>query len=353
MKKNNTRGLHVNIFLIALQAATIFAACNKSGEDMNKPMPLIVPANFPEPVYDLSSNPITEAGFTLGRRLFYDPILSRNNTISCGTCHIQSSAFTHHSHAVSHGIDDKLGTRNSPAIMNLAWSTAFFWDGGVFNLDLQPIAPIENPVEMDEHLPNVIDKLNADATYRQQFQQAFGNSEATSANMLKALSQFMLHCISANSRYDKYVRNEEGGTLSAAELRGLQLVQQKCASCHSTDLFTDNGFHNNGLPPKAINDSGRFRITLNPADKYLFKTPSLRNVALTPPYMHDGRFLTLQAVLDHYSNGVSESATLDPLLQQNGRIGIALTAEEKSSIIAFLNTLSDETFIKDKKLSEQ
>jgi cytochrome c peroxidase len=331
----------------------LFAACNKQVSTTSpKPMPLAMPANFPAPVYDFINNPLTEEGFALGRKLFYDPLLSRNNTISCGSCHIQGSAFTHHGHSVSHGIDDKLGTRNSPPIMNLAWSTSFFWDGGVFNLDLQPIAPVENPVEMDETMPNVLVKLNASTEYKQLFQQAFGNSEITSANMLKALSQFMLQCVSANSKYDKYVRHE-GVEFSGEEKEGLQIFREKCSGCHSTDLFTDNNFHNNGLSPKAINDSGRFRITLNPADMYLFKTPSLRNVANTPPYMHDGRFSTLEAVLNHYSSGVQNSNTLDGKLTDNGILGIPLTDDEKTKLIAFLNTLTDETFLRDKKLSEQ
>lgn len=342
---------YIYSFFILIVAALI-SACNKNGSSSPKAMPLVVPANFPAIHYDISSNPITEDGFVLGRKLFYDPLLSRDNTISCGSCHIQGSAFTHHGHKVSHGIDDKVGVRNSPPIMNLAWSTSFFWDGGVFNLDLQPIAPIENPVEMDETMPNVLAKLNAANEYKQLFNKAFGSSEITSSNMLKALSQFMLQCISANSRYDKYVRHE-GIEFTNEEKDGLQIFQQKCSSCHSTDLFTDNNFHNNGLIPTAVNDSGRFRITLNPADLHKFKTPSLRNVANTPPYMHDGRFLTIEAVLNHYSSSVQDSPTLDVQLKQNGVLGIPLTDAEKTKLIAFLNTLTDEDFLRDKKLSEQ
>ena len=340
-----------NAALIA-GCAILITACNKNDSTSPKAMPLVMPANFPPLVYDLSANPITEEGFMLGRKLFYDPLLSADNTISCGFCHIQGSAFTQHGHKVSHGINDKVGVRNSPPIMNLGWYTSFFWDGGVFNLDLQPIAPIENPVEMGETMPNVLAKLNASAAYRQLFSKAFGSSEITSGNMLKALSQFMLQCISANSKYDKYVRNE-GETFTEDEKAGMQIFQQKCSSCHSTDLFTDNNFHNNGLVPTIVNDSGRFKITLNPADMYKFKTPSLRNVANTPPYMHDGRLFTLEAVLDHYSSGMADSPTLDPLLKQNGTPGIPLLPAEKTQLIAFLHTLSDEQFLRDKKLSEQ
>jgi len=328
------------------------ASCGKENDGALTPMPLEIPKNFPAPAYAVAGNPITKEGFELGRKLFYDGILSRDGSISCGSCHIQGSAFTHHGHDVSHGIDDRLGLRNSPAIMNLGWTKFFFWDGGVFDLDLQPLSPIENPVEMDAHIPDVIAKLRQHPDYPREFNRVFGPGEINANKMLKALSQFMLHCVSANSKYDKYIRNE-GGTLTADETAGLAIFTQKCGTCHSTDLFTDNGFHNNGLPPSMVNDSGRFRVTLNPADMYLFKTPSLRNVAKTAPYMHDGRFLNLQAVLDHYSSGIHNSPTLDPLLKPNGTPGIPLTATEKSQIIAFLQTLTDEEFLRNPLLAEQ
>jgi cytochrome c peroxidase len=330
----------------------LLLACSKG--KMNKapePFPLKVPSNFPQPVYDLASNPITKEGFELGRKLFYDGILSADGSTSCGSCHASANAFTHHGHNVSHGIHDRLGKRNSQPVMNLAWNNSFFWDGGVFNLDLQPIAPIENPVEMDEKLPAVINKLNGHPLYPALFEKAFGSSKVTSANMLKAISQFMLQCVSANSRYDKYVR-KEGGVLTADELQGLAIFQAKCGSCHATDLFTDNQFHNTGLKPSRVNDSGRYLITLQETDLYKFKTPSLRNVALTPPYMHDGRFLNLEAALDHYSHEVQPGATLDPLLIQNGKPGIAMNADEKKKIILFLHTLSDESFVRNKMLAE-
>ncbi len=329
------------------------ASCSKDAvvAGSTHPMPLVKPANFPALIYDESSNVITEEGFALGKKIFYDTRLSADNSVSCGSCHQQANAFTHHGHDVSHGVFDRVGTRNSPPIMNLGWSRFFFWDGGVFNLDLQPLAPIENPVEMAEHIGNVLEKMKRDAAYPALFEQAFGSREITTGNMLKALSQFMLQCVSADSRYDKYVRNE-GGTLTADELSGRTLFAQKCASCHATDLFTDNGFHNNGLIPSMVNDSGRYRITLNVNDLYKFKTPSLRNVANTAPYMHDGRFLTLAAVLDHYSSGVMVSPTLDPLLLNGGMPGIRMTAAEKQLIIAFLKTLTDDAFIRNPKLSE-
>ena len=309
------------------------------------------PQNFPAPVYHFATNPVTKDGFELGRTLFYDPILSDNNTISCASCHIQTSAFTHHGHSVSHGIYDRLGTRNSPPLMNLAWSTSFLWDGGVADLDLQPVAPITNHAEMDDTVAHVLDKLRSSAKYPPLFQKAFGTSEITSANFLKALSQFMVMCVSSNSKYDSVMRNQS--VFTNDEQKGYVLFQQKCSSCHKEPLFTDYSFRNNGITPSDVNDLGRYNITLQNEDKYKFKVPSLRNLAYTPPYMHDGRFLTLDAVLDHYTSGVANTPNLDPFLQQNQQLGIPMSAAEKSSILSFLQTLNDKGFLLDKRFLEQ
>lgn len=335
-------------FLLVL---AILSSCSKDADLLI--LRFIQPSNFPAPVYDLSKNPISNDKFILGRTLFYDPILSRNNTISCGNCHQQEGAFCHIDHNVSHGIDDKVGTRNSPALQNLAFYKSFMWDGGIFDLDLQPIAPIENHVEMDEKLETVIPKLQASSKYRSLFKKAYGSETVNTVGLLKALSQFMLLMVSADSKYDKYVRGEAGGTFTDDEKEGLTLFNAKCRSCHSTDLFTDQNFRNNGLKPSAVNDSGRYKITLHPDDMYKFKVPSLRNVALTAPYMHDGRFKTLEQVLDHYRTGVVVSTTLDPLLNNGSLPGITITDLEKQKIILFLKTLTDENFTKDKRFAEQ
>lgn len=311
------------------------------------------PGNFPEPEYNLAANPITKTGFELGRALFYEPRFSRDNSISCGSCHIQSAAFTHHGHDVSHGIEDRLGKRNSPPIMNLAWRKTFMWDGGVFDLDLQPIAPITAHEEMDETLDRVLAKLDAMPKYKSLFKAAFGTEEVTTARTMKALSQFMLMCISSNSKYDKVMRGEEKQTFTAEEEQGFTLFKQHCASCHKAPLFTDESFRNNGIGIGAVDDLGRYEITSNDADRYKFKVPSLRNLQYTAPYMHDGRFYTLKGVLDHYAYEVKQTPNLDPLLQQNGRLGIQLSEVDKTYLLAFLNTLNDETFIKDKMLAEQ
>jgi cytochrome c peroxidase len=303
------------------------------------------PSTFPTPTYNLANNPVTKDGFELGRKLFYESRLSRNNTISCGFCHLQTSAFTHHGHDVSHGIDDRLGSRNSPPIMNLAWNTTFMWDGGVFDMDLQPIVPITSFVEMDETMENVLNKLRNTAPYPALFKKAFGSDEITTAHMMKALSQFMVMLVSDQSKYDSVIR-KQGVSFTTAEQQGYALYQQKCSSCHKEPLFTDHSFRNNGINAGPNNDEGRYPITLNPDDRYKFKVPSLRNLAYTAPYMHDGRFYTLQAVLNHYTSSIQDA---DPLLKG----GISLNTEEQQNLLAFLNTLNDRNFITDKRFSEE
>ena len=325
------------------------------GEVVYKPTPVTLrkPTNFPDVVYKLDQNPLTVEGVALGKSLFYDPQLSRDSTISCGFCHQQFAGFGHSDHPLSHGIGGKFGTRNVPGLQNLGWDREFFWDGGVTNLDELPMAPITNPVEMDMKFADVLSRMQASPKYPALFKAAFGSDTVTTARFLKAISQFMLTLVSADSRYDKYARKESGGELTADELAGLSLFQQKCAACHATDLFTDKSYRNNGLPVSAINDQGRYTITLNEADRLKFKVPSLRNVERTFPYMHDGRFATLEQVIDHYRSGITESATLDPLLKtgNGGKPGISLTDTEKKQVIAFLKTLTDDTFINNRALS--
>lgn len=311
------------------------------------------PVNFPAPVYHFNSNPVTKEGFELGRKLFYETLLSADNTISCGSCHIQTSAFTHHGHTVSHGINDRMGTRNSPPIMNLAWNTSFMWDGGIADLDLQSIAPITNHVEMDETMPNVLNKLRSSAVYPALFKKAFGSDQISSNDFLKALSQFMVMCVSSNSKYDSVLRNEPGVRFTETEQQGYALFKQKCNSCHKEPMFTDYSFRNNGLPISSVNDEGHYMITQNDADKYKFKVPGLRNLAYTAPYMHDGRFFTLDAVFDHYATQVQHTPNLDPAFINGSSTGIPLDAAERVKLLAFLQTLNDRSFITDPRFSEQ
>jgi cytochrome c peroxidase len=334
---------------VQLGIAFLAFACSATEQAM--PSLFSVPNNFPKPVYDVSKNPVTQAGFELGKALFNDGLLSRDGSVSCGDCHLQNYAFTHHGHDVSHGIDNRKGIRNAPSIQNMAWQKDFFWDGGVGDLDMFSIAPIENPLEMDEKLGNVLAKLRKTSTYPAMFKKAYGSEEITTQGFLKALSQFMLTLVSANSRYDKYIRNE-GVMLTDDEIAGIAIFKQKCASCHTGELFTDNSYRNNGLAIQGTMDVGRYRITEIETDRYRFKVPSLRNVAVTQPYMHDGRFYTLEVVLDHYADNVQNTPNLDPILKQGNKLGISLNAIEKKQLIAFLNTLTDNQFLTDKRFSE-
>ncbi|MDX1904441.1 MAG: cytochrome c peroxidase [Thermonemataceae bacterium] len=309
------------------------------------------PANFPKPIYDVSSNPPTPAGFKLGKALFYDGLLSADGSVSCGTCHQQEFAFTHHEHDVSHGINDQLGIRNAPSLQNMAWQKEFNWDGTFPHLETFSLSPIQNPVEMGESIENVLLKIKNNENYKKMFTEAFGSEEITQDKMMKAITQFLVMMVSADSRYDRYKAGKESFT--EAETRGLALFEQKCSACHSGVLFTDASYRDNGLAPTARQDIGREFATNNAADKYKFKVPSLRNIAFTRPYMHDGRFTSLEQVLSHYQNGVRNNPNLDNLLKKaDGTFGIALTEQEKIDIIAFLQTLTDQNLLKNEIFSE-
>ncbi|MFP9118948.1 cytochrome-c peroxidase [Flavobacterium sp. RNTU_13] len=346
--------MKLHYFLALLPLA--FASCNNDSESYtNKPLAVRQPANFPAMTYDFTNNPVTEKGFELGRKLFYDGKLSSDGLVSCAFCHEQAGAFTHHGHTVSHGVDNREGTRNAPAVQNMAFLSSYMWDGVTTHLDLQPLIPLTSEIEMHGDLNAILAMMKGDAGYKKMFADAFPETGITTENMLKAMSQFMVMMISDQSKFDKYRRGEAGGTLTATEAQGFALFNQKCASCHATDLQTDGSFRNNGLPINPqINDVGRYKVTQNAADYYKFRVPSLRNIALTGPYMHDGRFGTLESVLNFYTNGVYDSPTLDPLLRHtDGTRGIPLTADEKTAIITFLNTLTDTEFTTNPSFSEQ
>ena len=338
-------------FILFISLGLLFSCSSNDSDyqdidEVNEAYQLQIPTNFPELKYNFQNNPLTTKGIELGRELFYDGRLSSNNQVSCAFCHEQKDAFTHHGHDLSHGVDDKIGKRNTPAIQNLAFSTEYFFDGASNNLEMVSISPIYNELEMNENLPSIISKIETDPKYIKLFQLAFPDQKISSQNMLKALAQFMTVMISSNSKYDKYVRNEAGGDFTSDEKAGLALFKQNCASCHATDLFTDHSFRNNGLPPNPrLNDLGREEVSGNSADRYKFKVPSLRNVALTAPYMHDGRFGSLQSVLNFYDNGMVDSETIDSVLKNGSTLGISLNPKEKEQLIAFLKTLTDHDFI--------
>jgi cytochrome c peroxidase len=336
---------------IVLISCVWIAGCKKETIDpaTYDPVSFTVPAGWPQPVYTFTNNPLTSDGFVLGRKLFYDVRLSRDNTISCGTCHQQFASFANLDHDISHGVFGLLGTRNSPGLANVAWLPSFFWDGGVNNIENQPINPIENHVEMDMTMPEVIHRVAQDAKYRESFQKVFGDETVNSQRIFRAMAQFMGAMVSADSKYDKVTRNQAGYSFTEGEQRGLTLFRQKCATCHAEPLFSDFSFRNNGLIPKAlVNDSGRAHITGDANDLYKFKVPSLRNVVVTRPYMHDGRIATLEGAIEHYRTGVYPSATTDPVLGT----GISMSDDEMKDIILFLGTLTDSTFLNNKLFAE-
>lgn len=325
-------GLLLICFLVITGAATAFRG---------HLLKLDYPKSWPEPVYDLSKAPLTREKVELGRLLFYDPILSADGTISCSSCHLSYTAFTHVDHALSHGIHDSIGTRNSPALMNLAWSKAFMWDGGVNHLDVQALAPISHPAEMGDSLPRVIKRLQANPHYPDLFQEAFGSNEITGEHLLKALSQFQLTLVSANSKYDKVIRGES--SFSEQEQKGYTLFKSHCSSCHTEPLFTNGEFVSNGLPvDSTLKDPGRMKITGNSSDSLKFKVPTLRNIEFSYPYMHDGRFKKLNQVLNHYTTGIQAHPNLDQRLAKP----LNLTSNDKVDLIAFLLTLTDHEFLR-------
>ncbi|MGF2411220.1 MAG: cytochrome-c peroxidase [Ferruginibacter sp.] len=312
----------------------------------------VVPVNFPQPVYQFENNPLTDAGFILGRSLFYDTLLSIDRSISCGNCHQPFAAFANLDHAVSHGVANCFGTRNAPPLFNLAWQKEFMWDGGVKHIEVSPLNAITSSCEMASSLDTITQRLRNSALYLRLFQNAFGSTEINSQKMLRALAQFTTMLISASSKYDRFVRHEPGGTFTKEEAEGYNLFKQHCSSCHSEPLFTDLSFRNNGLDAVS-EDPGRDTITGMEADKGKFRVPSLRNIELTAPYMHDGRFEYLDQVLNHYTTSVKKNPALDTLfIQAGGKLGLTLKKSEKQRIITFLKTLTDSAFINDKRFFE-
>ncbi len=313
-----------------------------------KPIPvkLKIPAGWPAPVYDLSKNPLTAEGIELGRRLFYEGKLSRDGNFSCGSCHQQFGAFNSYEHPFSHGFNNALTNRNAPGLFNLAWQREFMWDGGINHLDLQPLAPMTAENEMAETLENVVNKLKGDKAYRILFKAAFGTDDINTRRIGQALSQFMLQLVSGNSKYDKVMRGEASFILP--EQLGYEIFKKKCASCHREPLFTDFSYRNTGMPvDTTLNDMGRMKITGHAKDSLKFRVPSLRNIAVTAPYGHDGRFYSLISVFDHYRKNMQPGPTTDSLLQNR----LPLSNFEVGQLTAFLYTLTDSTFLQDPRFA--
>ncbi|MBH8560489.1 cytochrome-c peroxidase [Hymenobacter negativus] len=327
------------------------------------PYALNYPAYFGDELARYPSNPMTKEGVFLGRMLFYEKRLSGNNKMSCGTCHQQARAFTD-GKAVSRGIDGKEGRRSAMSLVNLLWVRNLFWDGRAATLEEQAAVPIQDSLEMHQSLEQGVAKLQRTSIYPPLFKLVFGSEQITKENLVKAIAQFERTLISSNSRYDQYLQGKYQPT--GAELTGSILFMThptpenalrgaNCGDCHAGPKTFMDYFHNNGLEanPK---DVGREGVTKRYQNRGMFRIPSLRNIALTAPYMHDGRFKTLSEVLDHYNEHLQPSATLSPLLieatNQRGGKSLLLTPEEKESVLAFLNMLTDSTFITDPRFSD-
>ena len=339
-------GVSYDLFQIAQPAP----AASSPLPEGTRPYPVRITRRFPQVTLP-TDNPLTVEGVALGKRLFFDPILSVNNSQSCSSCHDQSSAFSD-PRRVSPGAHGQPGKRNAMPLFNLAWaSEGLFWDGRARSLREQVLMPITDPTEMGESIGNVLSKLRADATYPADFQKAFVDG-ITSVTLAKSLEQYLLTLVSQDSGFDRAVRKR--GELTEQEKQGLSLFVTEhdparglrgadCFHCHGGTLFTDNRFHNNGLALES-GDIGQMAITGNTADRGKFKTPSLRNIALTAPYMHDGRFATLEEVIDHYNSEVKRTETLDPNLGKHPAAGLGLSEPEKKALVAFLKTLTDYEF---------
>jgi len=346
MKNRNS----IPLFLFLLLFIAIVNACKKTDTQIPQPTAFvfITPPNFPNPEsITFQNNPLTLQGIKLGRKLFYDGRLSKDGNFPCSSCHQQFAGFATYDHSLSHGFNNQFTTRNAPGLFNLAWQKSFHWDGGINHLEVQPLAPITAPNEMAETVENIIAKLKADATYKEMFRDAFQTDVINSQNILKAIAQFVGTLVSADSKYDKVSRGET--IFTSAEQRGYEVFKLKCASCHKEPLFTDLSFRNIGLPVNPdLNDKGRMAITQKIQDSLLFKVPSLRNVALTAPYSHDGRFASIGAMIDHYRFSVVNGPTTDPVLRNK----IKIDDFEKLDLLNFLQTLTDTAFVNNKKFAQ-
>lgn len=350
------------VWPISLAALTLFPFSVQQTNE-RRPYPLEYPAYFGGRINIPEDNPTTQEGVYLGRALFYEPLLSKNNQISCASCHEQKLAFTD-GKAFSMGVDGKLTNRNSMSLANLLWVRNLFWDGRSKSLEEQAEFPLTDPHEMGQPIAVSIRKLQQTATYPPLFEAAFGDDRISENNLKKALAQFQRTLISSGSAYDRFLQNEYNPT--DEELRGMELFMTapqpgnnirgaNCGHCHGTPKTFIELFHNNGLD-SIPRDPGRFGFTGRTADEGRFRVPTLRNIALTAPYMHDGRFETLEEVLDHYSDQVRESPSLSPFIsgisnKPEGR-QLALTKEEKSAILSFLNMLTDSVFINNPEFSD-
>ncbi len=344
----------VKRWLYIVSVSVLCLSC--SNEDLGyepTPQPLAIPALFLDTIIAPlvpSDNPQTAEGIALGKKLFFDTILSANGTQACASCHSPQNAFTDNT-ATSDGIDGVFGTRNAMPLFNLAWNYGerFNWDGAALSLERQALEPVENPIELHSNWDSVVSRLQNDSAYPELFRLAFKTSTITKELTTKAIAQFERTLISANSKFDRYSLGQ--ATLTPEELNGLDVFLREdkgdCFHCHgnpNNPLWTNNLFHNNGLDA-TFSDLGLGGVTGDPNDNGKFRSPSLRNLAYTAPFMHDGRFNTLDEVINHYSEGLQNSPTIDPLMKNINQGGVQLSDQDKADLKAFLLSLSDPSFI--------
>jgi cytochrome c peroxidase len=311
-----------------------------------KPLTLGIPGHFPKPTLP-PDNLLTEQRRNLGERLFHDTILSIDGTVSCAACHVPEFAFGDDVD-LSRGFNGRLGRRNSQPLFNLAWKPHFFRDGRVASLREQVLEPIQNHLEMAASLRRVLFNLNRNDSYRKDFAKAYGPGPITENTLALALENFLLGIVSTDSRYDRFKAGQEKFTPREKQGHDLFFTPRSaggagCFQCHGGPEFTDHRFRNNGLKPVSdLNDLGRYEVTQKDEDKFLFATPTLRNIALTAPYMHDGRFARLSQAVAHYASPLHESPTLDPRLPAEG---LGLDEDKQAALVAFLETLTDPQFV--------
>lgn len=352
--------IYINSILFFVVVFTSSCVKEPQNEVMNPPPPpppiayqLNIPPLFAQyisaPIIP-ADNPLTVQGVELGKRLFFERLLSGDGTQSCATCHSPQFSFAENTQ-FSTGIDGLQGNRNAMALFNMAWNwgNKFFWDGRANSIENQAFGPVVNPIEMHNTWQNAVSTLQNHPQYPNMFRAAFGTTVIDSNLIVKAIAQFERTLISGNSRFDQYLNGQI--SLTPQEIDGFNVFMTEtrgdCFHCHgsaSNPLWTDNIFHNNGLDA-TFTDNGLGIVTGNPADNGKFKTPSLRNLAYTAPYMHDGRFATLDEVINYYSEGLQNSSTISPLLKYIGQGGVQLTPSDKASLKAFLLSLSDSSFV--------
>jgi cytochrome c peroxidase len=355
----------IYIFNSLFGCILLLTNCNKEEvEDQPKPQNIYeaTPYTVVLPFYIAQmpipeNNPLTVEGINLGRHLFWDKNLSRNSTISCGSCHLQFANFSDTSQ-YSMGVDGIPSKRHSMPLINLAWSSTLFWDGRAASIEEQIFEPVPNHIEMDLPWQQAVERLNGKPEYRTMFYEAYGSESIDSVKVSLAIAQFLRTMVSFNSKYDKWYTGQ--AQLTASELSGLELFQKEggdpeifpggqfggdCFHCHggSLDFFTDYQFHNNGLD-SIFEDEGLAIVTGSALDIGRFKTPTLRNIELSAPYMHDGRFKTLEEVIEHYNSGGHPSPTIDPFMK-NVYGGLGLTTQSKIDLINFIKTLTDQDFV--------